>query len=440
MKQHAKELRFRGFPVSYLEHTELADTASVAKRLVTEGILNVTCYDVADDWLRQALEQGCHECDLSLTWLESPQFLVGKEWFQDFFQGRSYAQTPFYRALRSRFDILLDNGKPVGGKWTYDVANRKKMPKGKVIPTLWQPATSEYVVEARAYVAQHFSQNPGRVDSFFYPVSREGAQSWLEDFLTHRFADYGTYQDAMVSGASFLFHSLLSPLLNSGLLTPKEVIDSALDFASAQKIPLNSLEGFIRQILGWREYMRAVYELKGRFQRTHNYWDFTAKMPPGFWRGNTGIIPIDEMITRLLATGYGHHIERLMILGNFMLLCELDPDEVHAWFMALFIDAYDWVMVPNVYGMSQYADGGLTTTKPYISSSNYLRKMSNYPKGEWCEIWDGLYWRFMARHQKRFEDNPRMGMMLRLLAKMDSSVLRNHQSVAEQFLTDLYGS
>ena len=226
-------------------------------------------------------------------------------------------------------------------------------------------------------------------------------------------------------------------MMNSGLLTPQFIIDEALNYASNHEIPLNSLEGFIRQIIGWREYIRAVYEVKGKEERTKNYWGFTRKIPASFWDGSTGIDPIDYTIKKVLATGYCHHIERLMVLGNFMLLCEFDPDEVYRWFMELFIDSYDWVMVPNVYGMSQFADGGLIASKPYISGSNYLMKMSDYKKGEWQKVWDGLFWRFMHRHRTFFLQNPRLGMLVRTFDKMPEIKQNTHLINANQFLNSL---
>ena len=205
----------------------------------------------------------------------------------------------------------------------------------------------------------------------------------------------------------------------------------------ANNIPVNSLEGFVRQVLGWREYIRAVYETQGVKQRTANYWQHTRPIPKALWEGSTGIEPIDDAIGRLLKTGYNHHIERLMILGNFMLLCEFDPNEVYRWFMEMYIDSYDWVMVPNVYGMSQYADGGLMSTKPYISGSSYVLKMSNYSKGNWCAVWDALFWRFIYKHKEKFAKNPRMSMMAVQVSKMDQDKLNQHLSIAENFLAGL---
>lgn len=226
-------------------------------------------------------------------------------------------------------------------------------------------------------------------------------------------------------------------MLNVGMLSPSEVITAALE--REDDIPLNSLEGFVRQIIGWREFVRLVYLRRGRIQRTRNFWSFQRPMPAAFYSGTTGIDPVDATIRRVLQTGYCHHIERLMVLGNFMLLCEIHPDAVYQWFMELFIDAYDWVMVPNVYGMSQFADGGLMTTKPYISGSSYLLRMSDYKKGPWCQVWDALYWRFINKHSGFFARNPRMSVMVRSLDRMKSKI-EAHCRIAEAFLERLHSN
>jgi deoxyribodipyrimidine photolyase-related protein len=255
--------------------------------------------------------------------------------------------------------------------------------------------------------------------------------------LKSRFAEFGDFEDALVVKENILHHSVLTPMMNVGLLTPNEVLDRAIAFANENAIPLNSLEGFVRQILGWREFIRGVYETQGVAERTTNYWNFKRKIPASFWNATTGIAPIDDTIKKVLATGYCHHIERLMVLGNFMLLCEFDPDEVYKWFMELFIDSYDWVMVPNVYGMSQFADGGLMATKPYISGSNYLMKMSDYKKGAWQPIWDGLFWRFMHTHRHFFLKNPRLSMLVKTFDKMPEEKRNEHLRKANEYLKTL---
>ncbi len=288
------------------------------------------------------------------------------------------------------------------------------------------------------YVNKHYINNPGQLDNTsIYPTDYVSAKAWLHQFLAHRFYDFGEFEDAIVSKEIFLNHSILSPLINVGLLPPQMVLNEALQIAQKENIPLNSTEGFVRQIIGWREFIRGMYDCKGVQSRTSNFWNFTRKIPPSFYDGTTGITPLDDTIKKVLKTGYCHHIERLMILGNFMLLCEFDPKEVYRWFMELFIDAYDWVMVPNVYGMSQFADGGFFATKPYISGSNYLKKMSDYSKGDWQPIWDGLFWNFIDNQKDFFLSNPRMAMMARLFEKMDKEKQTTHLKNAELFLKQL---
>ena len=270
-----------------------------------------------------------------------------------------------------------------------------------------------------------------------YPTNHEEAEVWLNQFLAIRFKEFGPFEDAVVKEYSILHHSLLSPLINCGLLSPLDVIESSMRFYREKNIPINSCEGFIRQIIGWREFIRGVYVAKGTQERTTNFWGFTRKIPNSFYEGNTGIEPVDDTIHKIKASSYANHIERLMIMGNFMLLCEFDPDEVYKWFMEVFIDSYDWVMVPNVYGMSQFADGGLMSTKPYISSSNYIIKMSNYKKGEWCKIWDALFWNFMDKQRSFFLKNPRMRMLISSFDKMDHIKRENYLVTADNYLNKL---
>ena len=223
-----------------------------------------------------------------------------------------------------------------------------------------------------------------------------------------------------------MFHSVLTPYLNIGLITPKEVVNKIIDYAEHHDIPINSYEGIIRQIIGWREFIRGIYAEDGVKQRTTNFWKFDRSMPSSFYDGTTGIPPIDVTIKKLLKNAYLHHIERLMIMGNFLFLLKINPNHVYRWFMELHIDAYDWVMVPNVYGMSQFSDGGLMSTKPYISGSNYILKMSDYKKGEWCEIWDALYWNFINENRDFFRKNPRTSMMINMYDKKSKEVKTNY--------------
>ena len=230
---------------------------------------------------------------------------------------------------------------------------------------------------------------------------------------------------------------MLSSSLNNGLITPEFVIKKSLIFAKKYKTPINSLEGFIRQIIGWREFIRGIYLIKGRTQAKQNFFHHKNKLSLSFWTGSTGISPVDITIKKILRTAYAHHIERLMVLGNFMLLTETNPHQAYTWFMELFIDAYDWVMVPNIYGMSQYADAGMMTTKPYFSGSNYLKKMSNYSPGKWQEIWDSLYWRFIANHHELIKSNARLNFMNVYLARIHPAKLHEHIKRANIFIKAL---
>jgi len=438
MKSYANYLKGKGKEVIYIEaNNPLSDIRTFLK----EGVQIETIHyiDPTDNWLEKRITKFSNR--LKLVQYSSPLFLNSKKDNASFFRAEKkfFFQTTFYKQQRKRLNILLEEKeKPIGGKWSFDSDNRKKYPKNKIAPEITYPSDSKYWGEAISYVDQYFPDNPGLLQKQpLYPINHTEAATWLDQFLQTRFSDFGTYEDAMVVGQGILNHSVLSPLMNVGLVTPQEILKRALDYASSNSIPINSTEGFVRQIIGWREFIRGMYELRGSSERTCNYWNFHRKIPSSFYTGETGIFPVDNVIKQVLKTGYCHHIERLMVLGNFMVLCEFHPDEVYKWFMELFIDAYDWVMVPNVYGMSQFADGGCFATKPYISGSNYLKKMSNFPNGEWRAIWDGLFWRFMNQQREFFTKNPRLSMLLKTLDRMPEEKRQSHFSNAEKYLVYL---
>jgi deoxyribodipyrimidine photolyase-related protein len=438
MKFYKTYLEDKGIEVVYVESgNPISDVRNLIPFLCTAGIKSIEYIDTVDNWLERRIVESFVQNQVVAIKHSSPMFLNSEEEILSHFADKKKMfQTDFYKTQRTKRRILLESdGKPVGGKWTFDAENRLKYPKEKKPPTVRPLAINSFYKEAISYTQLHFSGNYGQINpDFLYPCTFEESRIWLSDFLKNRFAEFGLYEDAMVQGQTILHHSILTPMMNVGLISPNEILNETLDFSAGNDIPLNSLEGFIRQILGWREFIRAVYQLKGTEERTRNYWGFKRKIPPSFWTGTTGIEPIDVTIKKVLETGYCHHIERLMVLGNFMLLCEFDPDEVYRWFMEMFIDSYDWVMVPNVYGMSQFADGGLMATKPYISGSNYLLKMSDFKKGPWQEIWDGLFWRFMHVHRDFFLSNPRLGMLVGTFDKMTLEKQKSHLEKAEGFL------
>jgi deoxyribodipyrimidine photolyase-related protein len=441
MKSYEKYLLQNGFQVEYIESTHaLHDCRLLIAHLAKQKCADISMIDPVDYLLMRRIKRACASNHIKLQVMESPSFLNTLSGTQNYFDTKKkYFQTDFYTAQRKQRNLLLTpDGKPVGGKWTFDAENRSKFPKKEIVPKLPASASNAYVEEAEAYVQKNFPNNYGAIyKDHLFAINFEDAQKWLDNFLAERFEKFGVYEDAIVQKESVLYHSVLSPMLNIGLLTPQQIINETLRVSAPKNIPLNSLEGFIRQIVGWREFIRLVYEREGTKQRTTNYWKFKRKIPTSFWTGDTGIAPIDNTIKKILKTGYAHHIERLMVLGNFMLLCEFDPDEVHKWFMEMFIDAYDWVMVPNVYGMTQFADGGLMTTKPYISGSNYLMKMSDYEKGSWQPIWDGLFWRFMHVHRRFFLQNPRIGMLVKTFDKMPEEKRNAHLQIANNYLESL---
>jgi deoxyribodipyrimidine photolyase-related protein len=438
MKFYEQWLTKQQFKTIYIETSdELNDICQLIQSLAKKGLKIIHIADVADNWLLKRIKENCSEYNIELIIHPSPAFLNTMDEVKEYFhQRKTYFQTDFYTHQRKKRKILLEkDGKPIGGKWTFDAENRLKFPKKELVPVVDFPNENEFIIEAQKYIATHFPDNYGSaIGPYFFGSSFKEAEDWLNNFIEHRFEKFGAYEDAIVTKESILHHSVLSPLINIGLLTPQQVLDKVLQQAALKNIPLNSVEGFVRQLIGWREFIRIVYEREGSKQRTTNYWKFKRKIPKNFWTGSTGILPVDVTIQKILKTGYCHHIERLMVLGNFMLLCEFDPDEVYQWFMELFIDAYDWVMVPNVYGMTQFADGGLMTTKPYISGSNYLMKMSDYEKGDWQQVWDGLFWRFMHVHRNFFLQNPRLGMLIKTFDKMTEEKQQQHLTNAEQYL------
>ena len=440
MKNYENYLLSKGIDVAYIETKN--QESDIRIFLDKINVTEINIYHPEDNWIEKRIKKSCKKNNIKINIEENPLFLTAHDDLLPFFnpEKKKLFQTSFYKSQRKKMKILIDNDQnPVGGKWTYDDMNRHKFPKNKKTPTLdYSKLQSENYRDSVNYVQKNFTENFGIINDIqLYPTDFKTSRIWFNDFLITRFDEFGIYEDAVLIEESIINHSVLSPLINSGLLNPKYVVKNSLEFYKKNKIPINSTEGFIRQIIGWREFIRGVYVSKGSEERTKNYWNFNRKIPKSFYDGNTGIDPIDDTIKKVEKSAYGNHIERLMILGNFMVLCEFDPDEVYKWFMEVFIDSYDWVMVPNVYGMSQFADGGLMSTKPYISSSNYIIKMSDYKKGEWSDIWDGLFWSFMDKQRDFFKRNPRMRMLISSFDKMDSLKKEKLLMDAHNFLIEL---
>jgi deoxyribodipyrimidine photolyase-related protein len=434
MKRYAAET-LHDHKTRYINHAE-ANTRTLLQRLAAEGVTHLHIVDPTDYMLEKRLRREATRHALDIVWYESPNFINTPSEIEGYFRGKkTYHQTDFYIWQRKKHGILLDKDAPLGGRWTYDTENRQKLKPNVALPPEPILYNNAYIREARAYVEQHFGDHPGKCDDFIYPTTHTEAEDLLHQFLHQKLGNFGAYQDAITTRTPFVFHSLISSSLNSGLLAPMQVVTRTLEFFEQHPAtPLASVEGFVRQVLGWREFMRVIYLREGVKERTSNFWKHNRAVDERWYNGTLGIPPVDDAIRKVNQYAYAHHIERLMLLGNFMALNQIHPDEVYRWFMEMFIDAYDWVMVPNVYGMSQYADGGLITTKPYLSSSNYVRKMSDYKMGEWCEVWDSLYWHFIHQHEAFFRANPRLSMMTGHLDRMGEDKLREHHERARGWL------
>ncbi|MGB7819398.1 MAG: cryptochrome/photolyase family protein [Ornithinibacter sp.] len=423
MRLFAGRLRDAGFEVDVVEtsarETSGARLAGLLERLAPD---EVRLHDVADDWLLRDARRALADAGATLApehVEESPGFLTTRpeltEWFGEH---RARLQT-FYQWQRTRLDVLVDgprHDRPAGGRWSFDSENRKKLPKGHPVPARAGTAPLPEVTEAIDWVGEEFPSAPGLAAAFDWPVTHEQAREALADFVEHRLPQFGPYEDAISTRHPVLFHSSLSPAINAGLLDPREVLDAVLERGD---VDLASLEGFVRQLIGWREYMRATYHLYGRRMRSSNRLRHDRALAPGWWDGSTGLDPVDQVVSGVLERGWAHHIERLMVLGNAMCLLRTDPTEVYEWFMAMFVDAYDWVMVPNVDAMSQFAAGTGIMTKPYVSGSNFLRTMSDVGPGEWRGDWDALYWSFVQDHREVFDGNARSVMVTRSWERME---------------------
>jgi len=438
MRRYVEEVLWpAGFQVDYIEFHQMHETGDIVNKL--QHFDKVEYFDPNDDIisrrLASAIGQLEHKPEVHI--MESPNFFLGRNEVDTFFANKQKSTfVDFYQWQRERFNILIDPAtyKPVGGKLCYDSDSSKRLPKNHVLPSFQVFGSNDYVSEAKSYIEQHFSENPGQTDDFPWPTNHKEASDWLDEFLEGRLDDFATYEDAIDGQAPWAYHSGLSPLLNIGLLSPQEVVRRTLDRHDRKPVPLPSLEGFIRQVLGWREYMRGIYRKQHVQLRTANTFGHNRKLTADWYNGTTGIPPVDDVIHKTLTRGYAHRIERLMVVGNIMFLSDFHPDEVYRWFMEMYVDAYDWVMVPNVYGMSQYADGGSMVAKPNVSSSNYILKMSHYEKGDWCDVWDGLYWRFIDKNRERFSKNPKMSMAVSQYDKLSENHKRIVSYRAEDFL------
>jgi len=385
-----------------------------------------------------------------LEMVPTRQFLVPREDFIAWAQGKkSLLMETHYRRVRTEFGFLMEaDGKPVGGRWNFDEENRKTFrdwtKAGRPRAEVARVKPDRITREVMALVEKEFAGNPGTTEGFWLPVDRAGALRWLDDFMATRLAGFGPWEDLMVEGEELLFHAVISPLINLGLLTPRECLERAVADYDKGKAPLSSVEGFVRQIAGWREFINGVYWLKMPEYAEVNGLDAQRALPDFFYTGETEMNCLRQCVRQVRETGFNHHIQRLMVLGNFLLLAGVRPAEALRWYLEMYVDAHDWVMAANVLGMVLHADGGFMATKPYAAGSGYISRMSNYCAGcrykpevktgaEACPF-NYLYWDFYARHEKRFARNPRVGMALKTLGKKTPAERRAIAESARTFL------
>jgi len=425
-----------GYQVQYLDVREHTTSEKIIARVVADGITTLHVAYTTDDWLETRLTRAAVHHHLTLIRYESPLFILPEAEARERYQKSKRHLARFYRSLREDRQILMEpDGTPQGGRFSFDDENRHRLPRHHPLPADLTPIPdTALTTEARQWLATLPTKHRVGEATHWLPTTHAEAAGAFEEFLQTRLNSFGPYEDAITTSSVRVFHSALSPLINVGLLCPQEVLTKTLAWAQTHATPHASLEGFVRQLLGWREFIRAAYLTDGRTMRTKNFFDHTRPLPAGSWDGTTSLPPLDHTIHTALRYGYTHHIERLMVAGNIFLLSGTDPNEVYRWFMALYVDAYDWVMVPNVYGMSQFADGGLFATKPYIAGASYLKKMSNFEPGPWEDTVTGLYWRFIAQHRSLFSANHRLSMMPKLLDRLPQDRRAHLMSAAEAFL------
>ncbi len=436
MRSYADLLKKNKFKLKYLNLNndfEIPYEKKLIKYMVENEIKELISFEVEDKFFEKKINKIVKRENIKWTIINSPMFITSRVEFKDHLSNiKKPFMASFYKYIRRKNNILIDDGKPRGGRWSYDNENRKKISIDVKIPTMIKAKETLHTLNLKKIINKKFSSHPGEVNNFWLPTTHKEAENWLIFFLNKKFNLFGDYEDTVDINNNILFHSVLSPLINIGLITPRQILDKILKLE--KKIKINSYEGFIRQIFGWREFMRGIYQNYSKELSTNNFFKHNNSMNKSWYDGNTGLLPLDHSINNAKKFGWTHHIERLMILCNIMNLCEIKPKETYNWFMEMFVDSSDWVMYPNVYGMGLFSDGGIFSTKPYICGSSYYMKMMNFKRGRWNNIIDGLYWRFINKNRRFFLKNPRLSMMVRVYDKLDMKRKKIILSEANKFI------
>lgn len=445
MRHFAVECADEGFPVYY--HATQDHYGEALSNIVNEAEQLQLSYMNPSEWnSRERLRTAGDKHPDRVSKIENSFFFADPEdWKEKIKPG--YRMEYFYRDMRRQTGYLMDNDEPEGGEWNYDDDNQESLPKDYTVPKLSTFEPDAITKEVMELVSENFGDHFGKLESFNYAVNRKQALQLLDEFIDQRLAAFGPYEDAMATGEDILFHSNLSPYLNNGLLMPWEICERAIEAYHNGKVPINSVEGLVRQILGWREFVHIYYEKMMPDVRETNFMDFDKPLPELYWSGDTKMHCLSESVRPVIEQGHSHHIQRLMILSNFSNLTETDPRALNEWFWFAYVDAYEWVVLPNVLGMSTFADGGVLASKPYVSSGNYINKMSNYCKsceysiskktGENACPFNYLYWNFVDKQRDAFEASGRNSFMVNMYDKKSDEDKQAIADSSQQFLDQL---
>ncbi len=449
MRHFAKDLKENNYPFDYIQLNDETKSFKdeVSKAIKRHNITHVIVTEPSEYRVLEDMKTWADDMDVSVDIRPDNRFIATHDEFAEWAKDRKQLRMEyFYRDMRKKTGLLIvDGDKPEGGEWNYDSENRKTLPADMRPPEPDTFQTDDITRDVIELVADKFADHFGDIYPFHYAVTRDQALEVLDHFISKRLPNFGDYQDAMVEGEPWMYHSHLSFYINCGLLLPMEVCKAVEDayYDGRRNIPLNAAEGFIRQIIGWREYIRGIYWLKMPDYANENALNAKRALPDFFWNAKTDMNCLKQCITETKENAYAHHIQRLMVLGNFCLIAGIDPKFVNEWYLIVYADAYEWVEMPNVTGMVLYADGGVVASKPYAAGSNYINKMSNYCKnckyspskktGEGACPFNYLYWDFMIRNKETLKGNPRMGMMYKTLERMDDDKITAIKSDAQDF-------
>ena len=451
MRHFAQALKAKKIPLTYVKESSLTIEEVLRQQIIEKRVTHLRCVEPGEWRLKLAIEHLASELNINLLMLDDDHFYCSNAEFREWVKDKKELRLEyFYRYMRKKHHVLMDKeSQPVGGQWNFDDQNRK--PYSKNGPGLIDPPAmfkpDEITLEVLEFVEHQYPQHPGSLAHFAWPVTREQALKALEYFVNHRLAVFGIYQDAMWKETPFGWHSLLSSSLNLKLLNPREVVESALRAYQKNTLDLSTVEGFIRQIIGWREFVRGIYYLDMPQMAKANFYQHQRALPNWYWTGETRMNCMKDAIDQTMKYGYAHHIQRLMITGNFALLAEVLPQQVSDWYLAVYVDAIEWVELPNVIGMALFANGGRFTSKPYIASGAYVKRMSNYCAGcqykpdvrygeQACPM-TTLYWNFLIKHQASFNQNPRTRLMTANLSKITIDDQKRIQTHANGLLNHI---